>query len=434
MTVLFSNAPWWIYNADGQFKGVRAGSRWGHGIRAMSKPDQFVFGDYCPYPFFMGYAASYAKKHAQEHQILFRDSVALSESYNSYVDYIAQAQPSLIIFESSTPSWEHDKMMIKGLVAQFGVKIAVTGTIVTSRAAEILAMDGVVAAIQGEYEKGSVRVINGQRGLILRELLTQDEMNAAPFPWLDDLHAHRYCDHNPQGQRFPHMQAWASRGCAFKCTHCEWPATMTGDDPDGTSKRTVRFYKPEYMESYLAQAVAEHGYRSIYFDDDTFNLGNRHVAKMCEVMRKIGLPWSAMCRIDTIDREHWKLMRDSGCFGVKIGYESGSQYVVDMLIKKGLDLAEARETTIYLKSLGMTVHGTFMSGVPGETRAQMQQTLDYIKTLPLDTYQHSGMAELEGAPVHTLRERGEMQDANYTRENDGARAIEAILKQMRAEK
>lgn len=435
MKVLFLNAPFWDFDqAQGRFRmGVRAGSRWGHTFHGMSQPGQFVFGDYRPWPWFMSYAASYAAKNTDA-EVSFHDSVALGDSYGDLYAYLWKTQPDMIFFESTTPSWDHDKPYIEYLAVQFPrTKFVVTGTIVTSRAVEILTMHGVVAVIQGEYEKGSVRAINGQTGLIMRELLTRDEMNAAPFPYYDRDVAHRYCDHNPVGQIFPHLQIWTSRGCVFSCSHCELPATMTGDDPDGTGKRTVRQYSAAYMEAFLTEAVGKYGFKSIYADDDTFNLGGKHVERMCEVFRKIGLPWSAMCRIDTIDRAHWKLMRDSGCFGVKIGYESGNQYVVDMLIKKGLDLNEARETTKYLKSLGMTVHGTFMSGIPGETHAQMQQTLDYIKSLPLDSYQHSGMAELEGAPVHTLRERGEMQDANYTRENDGARAIEKILKQMREE-
>lgn len=217
------------------------------------------------------------------------------------------------------------------------------------------------------------------------------------------------------------------------CRHCEWPATMTGNDPDGTARRTVRQYSEEYLEAFLRDLVDRFQFRSIYFDDDTMNLGNRHVAKVCRVMDRIGLPWSAMCRIDTCDREHWKLMRDAGCFGVKIGYESGSQYVVDQLINKGIDLKEAADTTHFLRGLGLTVHGTFMSGMPGETKDHMRQTLDYIASLPLTSVQHSGVAELEGAPLHTLREAGQMQDDNYTRENDGARAIERIVREMREE-
>lgn len=435
MKVVFSNAPWWEWDAkEGRYRmGARGGSRWGHTFRAMSQPDQFIFGDYRPYPHFLGSAAGYAARNTNA-EVGFRDSVALSESVASYFRFLNDTAPDILFFESSTPSWEHDAGLLGLVNAGFpSLQIVVVGTIVTTRATEILAMRGVVAAIQGEFEKGSVAVINGQRGLIFRSLLTSAEMNAAPFPWYDKDIARRYCDHQPIGQVFPHAHVWTSRGCFAKCTHCEWPATMTGDDPDGTGKRTVRQYSAEYLEAYFTWLRDEFGIRSIYLDDDTMNLGNRHVAKVCEVMRKVGLPWSAMCRIDTIDRAHWKLMKESGCIGVKIGYESGNQYVVDQLIKKGLNLEEARETTIYLKSLGFTVHGTFMSGIPGETREQMQQTLAYIKSLPLDTHQHSGMAELEGAPMHALLERGEMQDASYTRENDGVKAIERLLQGMRSE-
>lgn len=435
MKAIFCNPPWFEWEEKtGRYRmGVRAGSRWGHTFYATSQPDRFSFGDYRPYPIFMGYAASYAARHT-EAKIGFRDSVALSESVATFIAWLASEKPDMVFIEGGTPSWPVDIPIIE-LIAQTlpETKLVIVGTIVTTRAAECLKLPGVVACIQGEYEKGAVKAINGQRGMILRELLTTEEMNAAPFPYYDKSIAHAYCDHNPLGQRFPHAQVWSSRGCFAKCTHCEWPASMTGDDPDGTGKRTVRQYSAAYLEAFLTHLIGQYGFRSIYFDDDTWNLGNRHVAKVCEVMRKLRVPWSAMCRIDTCDREHWKLMRESGCFGVKIGYESGSQYVVDQIIKKGLNLEEARETTKYLKQLGFTVHGTFMSGVPGETREQMQQTLDYIKTLPLDTLQHSGMAELEGAPVHTLRERGEMQDANYTRENDGVKAIEKLLEKMRSE-
>ena len=84
--------------------------------------------------------------------------------------------------------------------------------------------------------------------------------------------------------------------------------------------------------------VGRYSFNTIYFDDDTFNLGNRHVLNMCEVMRKINKPWAAMCRADTIKMETWKVMKDSGCFGVKLGFESGNQFVVDKIVNKHLDL------------------------------------------------------------------------------------------------
>jgi len=183
---------------------------------------------------------------------------------------------------------------------------------------------------------------------------------------------------------------------------------MTGNDPDGSKVRTVRHYSPEYMEAFLRELVDRFRFRCIYFDDDTFNLGNSHVLKMCEVMQRIGLPWSAMCRADTIKMETWKIMKESGCFGVKIGFESGNQYVVDKIVNKHLDLEYAKEVVYELKRLGMTVHGAFTYGLPGETKEQMLDTKRYIRSLPLDTYQESGTAEIEGTPLHTLRQRGQL--------------------------
>ena len=59
---------------------------------------------------------------------------------------------------------------------------------------------------------------------------------------------------------------------------------MTGNDPDGTSKRTVRYYTAEYMEEFLRHLIKKYNYKAIYFDDDTFNLGTKHTLAMCELL------------------------------------------------------------------------------------------------------------------------------------------------------
>lgn len=225
------------------------------------------------------------------------------------------------------------------------------------------------------------------------------------------------------------------------CAFCSFPATMTGNDPEGKGGRTVRHYAPEYMEAFLTDLVGRYGFRSVYFDDDTFNLGSRHTLAMCRVMRKVGVPWSAMCRFDTVTDDVWREMRASGCFGIKGGVESGSQYVQDRIINKHLDLNDVRRAVGLLKSLGVSVHGTFTLGHPGETRGQQLETLAFIeelKALGMDTYQCSGVAEIEGTPLHTLRLRGQLDhypgakiDAGYRRETDGNVKMQALVKELR---
>jgi radical SAM superfamily enzyme YgiQ (UPF0313 family) len=420
--------------------GVRAGSRWPFVYRAFHAvaPDRYRPRDYCPYPFFLGYAATYAARETGA-QILFRDSIALRESYDSFYRYLDEQTPDMIFLEIATPCYEHDLNVIREVRRRLPhARIVVTGPITTVKSDELLSVHGVHACIKGEYEKGAVKVINGACGVLEHDLLTLEEMNNAPFPYFDKLHAHRYWDLNPRGQRFPHAQVWASRGCPFKCIFCVWPSSMTGNDLDGESPRKVRHYSADYMDGFLRQIVRDHGFRSIYFDDDTFNLGNSHVVRMCEVMRKLGLPWSAMCRADTVQKDTWRLMKESGCFGVKLGFESGSQYVVDKIVNKHLDLNYAAEIVHELKRIGMTVHGTFTYGLPGETREQMLQTKQFIKSLPFDSYQESGTAEIEGTPLHTLRVRGKLgkyegavMDENYHREVDGNTKYQNLVSELR---
>lgn len=439
MKVLFSNPPWWE-KKEGAFwrAGVRAGSRWPFTYLVRSAPDQFQFGDYLPYPFFMGYATTYCRQKTQT-DVKFRDSIAIRESYQTYFQHLQTEKYEYIFIEIATPSWEHDSQLIKDIHKLLpDCKIVVTGPITTTKSEEILNNYPVHACIRGEYEKGSVRVINGESGLIDYDLLTTEEMNQSPFPYFDEWHAYRYWDANPIGQKPPHAQIWSSRGCPFKCIFCVWPAAMTGNDPEGKNPRTVRQYSPEYMEAFIQELMARYQYQCIYFDDDTFNLGNRHVLQMCDVMSRTGVPWSAMCRADTIPLDTWKSMQESGCFGVKLGFESGNQYVVDKIVNKHLDLEYASQAVFEIKRLGMTVHGTFTYGLPGETSEQMLDTKRFIASLPFDTYQESGTAEIEGTPLHTLRKKGQLDryqgakmDDNYQRQVDGHKKFQSLVESLR---
>jgi radical SAM superfamily enzyme YgiQ (UPF0313 family) len=446
MKVLFSNPPWWAGEAshfDRQGNpatvytaGVRAGSRWPFTLNLHTPPDQFELGSYLPYPFFLGYATTYAAKHTGA-QVVFRDSIALRESYGRYYDFVDTEKFDAIVIESASPSWAHDSALIRTLKSRLpSCRIIVAGPIASKGEAlfETLPID---AVIRGEYEKGVVRALGGESGVIDFDLLSTEEMNAAPYPYYDAVYAHRYIDANPKGFQFPQAQVWSSRGCPYKCIFCVWPATMTGNDPDGTRKRTVRYYSAAYMEAFLADLVGRYGYRSIYFDDDTFNLGDRHVERMCAVMRNIGLPWAAMCRADTIRLDLWAEMKASGCYGVKIGFESGNQEVVDTIVNKRLDLEQARRAVAEMKRVGLTVHGTFTYGLPGETQAQMLDTRRYADSLGLDTRQESGCAEIEGTPLHTLggagslpRYAGARIDDGYRRETDGRVKMEQLAQAL----
>jgi hypothetical protein len=220
---------------------------------------------------------------------------------------------------------------------------------------------------------------------------------------------------------------YANNVLVANCRFCSWVHTMSADDPTGELPHPVRFYSPEWVGDYVQTWVNTYPEtKSLLIDDDCFNISARHVKNISAVLKEIGLPWSAMCRADTIGRDTWQIMKDSGCFGVKIGFESASQRVIDEVINKRLDLKKAEETCKWLRSIGLTVHTTWTIGSPGETPEEMKLTVDTIERFYAegvhDTHQLSGTAEIPGTPLATL----EKNDPNYVSSPDGAKKLNLI--------
>jgi radical SAM superfamily enzyme YgiQ (UPF0313 family) len=381
-------------------------------------------------------AAAWVQRAIPEAKVSIRDSIARGESYADFDAYWNANPPTHVIMEVGASSWEHDYRYIQAMKHSLpSVLVAVAGPPARELSKAKDGMDGAIyqhvdAFLLGEYEKCASRFVNGERGVIGFDMLTRDELKTAPFPMFDEEVALNYFDANPKGQLAPHLQLWGSRGCSYKCCFCAWPGTMTSDDPHGDAPRSVRFYDPLWLEAFIRERMmkaelAGTPLRSCYFDDDTGNLSQKHILAVCEVMKRIGLPWSMMCRADTLDQDGWRAMKEAGCFGVKLGFESGSQRVIDEIVHKKLNLKEAMATAIWLrKELGITVHGTFTVGLPGEKPEEVQETIAFIRaghaSGGLDSHQLSGTAEIPGTPMADMG----ASDPNYVRSTDGNKKIE----------
>ncbi len=409
--ILFTNPPWDVDNR----RAVRGGSRWPHTYTVY--PNSIK--TYMPFPFFLAYAASYAQREVPGSEIIFRDSLVTHEKGEAFLNFVAKGDFDSIVYETSTPSLDGDKLLIAKIKeVSPKSKIILVGQNMAYDGAELLKTLPVYAAIKGEYEKGVAEVLKtGRAGLIEFGLLSQEEMNLAPLPWreknmydyFDVMYFHGY---------EPVLQMWSSRGCPYKCAFCTWPQSMT--------LNKVRYYSPEYLEREISEALEKFPeFTAIYFDDDTFNITDKHVMNVTSVMKKIGLPWSAMCRADTIKEASWEAMAESGCVGVKVGVESGSQRILDDVIHKNLKLDDVRHFVPFIRSLGIKVHGTFMYGNPTETEEEMIMTKRFIEEVKFDHIQESGAAPLAGTKLWNLN-----TVTHELRETDGKKYNEELQKRL----
>jgi radical SAM superfamily enzyme YgiQ (UPF0313 family) len=366
------------------------------------------------------------------------DGVAERISEAEFFARIRTADPDLIVLEVSTASIETDMRQAhqakalcpKARVAFCGPHLAMyePGFLNREMDADFI--------LQGEYEyvlRDLVSALESGvdlsrvRGLGYRDEDGKGRMNpradvirdldSLPWPSREHLPMLNYYD-QPGGILEPTLQIWASRGCPFRCIFCAWPQIMY----NGNLYRTRN---PVDVVDEIEAMRNQYGFRSVYFDDDTFNIGKKRILALCEEMRRrnLGLPWAVMARADTSDRETLRAMRDAGLMAIKYGVESASQELLDTA-QKHLDLERVEETVRITRELGIRQHLTFSFGIPGETWETIRETIEFSKRLDPETVQFSIMTPFPGSVFyHQMRKAGMVVTEDFSRYDGSNTAV-----------
>lgn len=424
MRIFLANAPW----SKPGYYGVRAGSRWPHFEKEGA--------GYLPFPFFLAYAAALLEKEGVE--VALVDAVAERLSEEEFFARVADFAPQLVVYEVSTPSIAVDLAIAgrtKALLPETPVLFC--GAHHEMFAPEFLSRHNTVDfVIRGEYEftllelvrtlgaGGSPALVDG---LIYRESggevranrdrPLENDLGQFPWPARHLLPMERYLD-LPGGIPAPSLQLWASRGCPYGCIFCSWPQIMYG----GSNYRTR---DPKDVVDEIEFCVKRYGFRSFYFDDDTFNIGKPRILSLCEEIerRGLGLPWAVMARADCMDREILAAMKRAGLVSLKYGVESADPALL-AASGKALNLARVRETIALTREAGICFHLTFAIGLPGETEETIDKTIAFALEADPDSLQFSIVTPFPGSHYfRMLEEKGQLLSRNYEEYDGYHRAV-----------
>jgi hopanoid biosynthesis associated radical SAM protein HpnJ len=223
------------------------------------------------------------------------------------------------------------------------------------------------------YRKNGA-IINNPEGGYIENL---DELPWVTKVYKRDLDFRRY---NVPFLLNPFLSFYTSRGCPALCTFCLWPQTHSGHRWRQRSADDVANEARYALENFP-------GLKEIFFDDDTFNYQKARTIEVCKKLKPLNFTWSCTSRVTT-DYDTLKAMKDAGCRLLIVGYESGDAQILKN-IKKGATLDMAQRFTANCKKLGLTIHGDFIVGLPGETRDSIRNTIDFAKRLDVQTIQVS---------------------------------------------
>jgi len=150
---------------------------------------------------------------------------------------------------------------------------------------------------------------------------------------------------------------------------------------------TSRLYYGDKWRTRTAESVIEEikeikkiGISNVFFNSDTFTLRKDFVMKLCKMLadEKLNIKWMCNSRVNTIDEEMARAMKENGCWLISLGIESGNQQILNR-VKKGINLEQAKKTVHMLDKVGIETTAYFIFGLPGETKETMKDTIRFAK-------------------------------------------------------
>ncbi len=375
MKVLFVNVPFIKHDKNGQIStGPNAGSRWPWTMPGPS------FHDYAPYPFYMANAVTWLRHHDIESDMY--DGVAEKHSdIQTVINRIIEYRPSIVVFDVSTPVYSLICNVARIVKREIESIVVFAGPHMKAYVDDVISQPFVDHAIIGEYEIPILDIVKKYpNGDSIYRYQFVDDINELPnggnfVPYRDNTRLGPYYDPSMKTPRIQ-LQVSASRGCPFKCTYCQWPNTLNGGRYRPRSSDNV-IAEIQNMKDQLGGSLG-----SIFFDDDTWNLGNTRISKMCDGLKALGVCWTMMGRIDTSNTEIFDKMVESGCKGMRFGIESFNQQLLDNA-KKNLDAKVTYNNIKYLltNNSGMEFHFTTMKNLPGSVPSDWENDKKILQDL-----------------------------------------------------
>jgi len=208
--------------------------------------------------------------------------------------------------------------------------------------------------------------------------------------YFDQLHTHL----SPQQAHARYAPVFTSRGCPYRCIYCQH---MFG--------RRIRYRSPEGVLAQVRHLVDTYGVREIHFEDDSFNVDMERAKRIFDLLAEAGLglriAFPNGVRADRVDEPFMAKAKAAGVYSIAFGIESASPRILSM-IHKSLSMEAVTAAIDLADRYDIWSIGFFMLGFPSETRAEMEQTIDFAARSRLTTASIHSVIPLPATPLWDL--------------------------------
>jgi anaerobic magnesium-protoporphyrin IX monomethyl ester cyclase len=302
--------------------------------------------------------------------ILTSSPVDRWECPNSHIDSVfeiidkANIHPTILTGShgSLTPEWIFKKCNIDYIVRN-------EPEIIVANLMEVLAKNGDIPKIKGISYRADNKIINNEDAPRIENL---DEL---PFPAYELLPMDKY-RYSSSDLPQPFSIMLTSRGCPFNCSFCL--KIMSKD------KYIVR--SPKNVVEEIEHLVDDFNIKSIFFQDWEFTIDKKRVAEICDLIieKDLKFVWGCNARANDLSEELIKKMKKAGCVRINIGFESGSQKILDN-INKRIKIEELEQAIKICRKNNINIGMYAMVNLPGENLKTIRETTKFLKRNKIDS-------------------------------------------------
>jgi radical SAM superfamily enzyme YgiQ (UPF0313 family) len=251
------------------------------------------------------------------------------------------------------------------------------------------------SAALGEVQGVAYRHQTGQTVQTPRRPLIQD-VDRLPFPARDLLDIERYRRAWRSAHGYFSLSIIATRGCPYSCSWCQ--KSVFG--------RSFRPRSPQSVADEMALIKRDYQPDQIRIVDDVMGIDRDWVRAWHDALLERDadgptavIPFECLSRVDLMDEEMARLLKDVGCRRIHFGAESGSQAVLDAM-NKGITVEQIDQAAELCRRLGIETYFYMMVGYPGETWSDLERSVSLLRRTRPDEFSTTIAYPLPGTPFH----------------------------------
>ncbi len=323
------------------------------------------------------YIGAYVRQYGHEVAMMH---IPLDMTSEQAVIAIQQENPDILASSLTSRQWGRARSIYNGIRNLITIPVIVGGPHPTFVSEAVVAEPGIDYACLGEGEAPMLDVLTAleagqpiEHGTIPNIRVSSsptapeirdpfEPLDALPFMARDLLEEYDGVHHLA-----------TQRGCPFPCTYCAVP------NYNRLYKGIGNFGRKRSHENILEELHTLQEAGALYyviFLDDTFTIHPSWLKPLLERYRdEIGVPFSIHARADTVNPPLLELLASAGCRHITYGVESGSYHYRKEVLKRPMTNEQLIRAFHWSHDLGMLVTANYMLGMPGETKADLEQTL-----------------------------------------------------------